>query len=70
MNNRLRESQKKVYLVETAVQIYNDFAGSVVIDDLELANVAVFHHDGQKFDNDLRARSQHDLSLVSLLGVA
>jgi hypothetical protein len=58
------------YLVETAVQVDDDFAGSVIIDDLELANVAVFHHDGQELDDDLGAGSQQDLSLVSLLGIA
>ncbi len=59
-----------VYLVEATVQVDDDLASSVVVDDLELANVAVLHHHGQKLDNDLRAGSQQDLSLVSLLSIA
>ncbi len=58
------------YLVETTIQVDNNLASSVIIDDLEFANVTVFHHHGQEFDDDLRAGSQQHLSLVSLLSVA
>jgi hypothetical protein len=69
---RVKSEKKisKVYLVETAVQVDDDLASSVIIDDLEFANVAVLHHHGQELDYDLRAWSQQDLSLVSLLSIA
>jgi len=57
-------------LIKTSVQINNDFASAVVVDNFKFADVAVLHHDGEKFDDNFRARSQHDLSLVSLLSVA
>jgi hypothetical protein len=56
-------------LVETAVQLNDDLAGAVVIDLLELANVAVTLHDLEELDNDLGARSDQDLALAGLLGV-
>lgn len=56
-------------LVETAVQLDDDLAGAVVIDLLELANVAVALHDLEELDNDLGARSDQDLTLAGLLGV-
>jgi hypothetical protein len=56
-------------LVETAVELNNDLAGSVVVELLELTNVAVSLHDGEELDNDLGRRSDQNLALASLLGV-
>lgn len=56
-------------LVETAVQLNDNLAGAVVIDLLELANVAVLLHDLQELDNDLGGRTDQDLALARLLGV-
>jgi hypothetical protein len=56
-------------LVETAVELDNDLAGSVVIDLLELANVAVALHNLEELGDDLGRRSDQDLALASLLGV-
>eukprot|EP00035_Acanthoeca_spectabilis_P019646 m.429101 g.429101 ORF g.429101 m.429101 type:complete len:65 (+) comp16957_c0_seq1:289-483(+) len=41
----------------------------MVVHNLELADVAVLHHDGQEFDDDLAARPDQDLALSALLGV-
>lgn len=40
-------------LVEATVQVDNDFASSVIIDNFELTDVTVLHHDGQEFNDDL-----------------
>lgn len=42
----------------------------VVIDDLELADIAFLHHDGQKAHDHLAARADKYLALATLLGVA
>ena len=39
------------------------------INHLELSDVAVFHHDGEKPHDDLGAGSEQDLSLASLLSI-
>jgi len=40
-------------LIDSAVQLNDDLARPVVVDFLELADVAVSLHDAQEFDNDL-----------------
>ena len=40
-------------LVEATVQVDNDFASSVIIDNFELTDVTVLHHDSQEFNDDL-----------------
>jgi len=57
-------------LVETAIELDDDLAISVVVDFLKLADVAVLLHDMEELDNDLRARSNEDLALSSFFGVA
>eukprot|EP00397_Hematodinium_sp_SG-2012_P071242 GEMP01139687.1.p3 GENE.GEMP01139687.1~~GEMP01139687.1.p3 ORF type:complete len:108 (-),score=18.35 GEMP01139687.1:53-376(-) len=56
-------------LVDATVEVDNDLAGTVVIDDLEVANVAILLHNLQELDDNLRARSDEDLPLTGLLGV-
>jgi len=56
-------------LIDAADQIDDDLAGAVIIDDLEIADVAVLLHDLQKFDNDLGGRADEHLSLATLLGI-
>lgn len=56
-------------LVDTSVELDNNLAGAVVIDLLELANVAVLLHNAQELDNDLRGRPDENLSLTGLLGI-
>lgn len=56
-------------LVEAAVELDDNLAGAVVIDLLELANVTVALHDLEELDDDLGGRSDHDLTLASLLGI-
>jgi len=57
-------------LVETAVELDDNLAVSVVIDFLEFTDVSVLLHDVEEFDNDLRTWSNEDLALSSLFGVA
>lgn len=41
----------------------------MIVHDLELANVAVLHHDGQELDDHLGAGTQQHLALATLLGI-
>jgi len=56
-------------LVDAAVELDDDLARAVVVDDLKLINVAMALHQGQEFDDDLRRRADEDLTLATLLGV-
>lgn len=56
-------------LVEPAVELDHNLAGSVVVHVLKLANVAVLLHHGEKLDDHLGRGSDQDLSLAGLLGV-
>ena len=56
-------------LVQSSSQVDDDLAGSVIVDDLELTDVSVLHHDGEEPDDDLGAGSDEDLSLASLLRI-
>jgi len=56
-------------LVQAAVELDDDLAGAVVIDLLELANVAVLLHHTEKLDNDLGAGPDEDLALSGLLSI-
>ena len=48
-------------LVESTVQVDNNLAISLVIDDLELADVAVLLHGSEELDEHLGDWSQHNL---------
>ena len=56
-------------LVDSAGEVDNDLAAAVVVHDLELADVAVLHHDGEEADDDGGAGTEADLPLATLLGV-
>merc|ERR1711976_276747 len=56
-------------LVEPSVELNDDLAGTVFIDDLELTDVAVLHHDLQELDDLLGGRPDEDLPLAALLGI-
>jgi len=56
-------------LVETAIQLDDNLAGSVVINLLEFANITVFLHDTKELDDNLGGRTDQDLSLSRLLSV-
>jgi len=47
----------------------DDLAGSVVVDDLEFADVAVLLHRLEELHDDLRRRPDQHLPLPALLGV-
>ena len=56
-------------LVDTTVKLNNDLTGTVIINDFELTNVTMLLHDRQELDNDLRRRTDENLSLSTLLSV-
>merc|ERR1719334_273803 len=56
-------------LVEAAAKLHHDFPGAVVVDDLELLDVAVLHHDGEEAHDDLAARPDQHLALAAFFGV-
>jgi hypothetical protein len=56
-------------LVQAAVELHDDLAGAVVVDELELADVAVLHHQREKLDDHLARRPQQHLALAALLRV-
>jgi len=56
-------------LVEAAVQLDDNLAGSVIINFLKFANISVLLHNAEELDDDLGRRSDQDLSLSGLLSV-
>jgi len=56
-------------LVEATGQVDHDLAGAMIVDDLELADVAVLHHHGEELDDHLGAGTQQHLALATLLRV-
>jgi hypothetical protein len=56
-------------LVDATVEVDNDLAGALVIDDLELVDVAVLLHNLKELDNDLGRRADNNLALTTALGV-
>ena len=56
-------------LVKSTGQVNNDLATAVIVNDFELADVTVLHHDLKESDDDLRRRSQKNLSLASLFSI-
>ena len=56
-------------LVKATDQVDNDLASTVVIHDLEVADVAVLLHALQKLNDHLRTRLDQNLPLARLFGV-
>ena len=56
-------------LVDTTNKVDDDLTSTLVIDDLELTNVAVLLHDLEELDNDLGSRADDDLTLTAVLSV-
>ena len=48
-------------LVESSVEVNNDLAGSGIIDDFEVVDVAVLLHASQELDDDLGNGSEENL---------
>ena len=48
-------------LVKSTIEIDDDLAISLIINDLELANVAVLLHDSEELDDNLGDGSEHNL---------
>jgi hypothetical protein len=55
--------------VKSAGEIDDDFASAVVINNLELADVAVLHHNCEEFDDDLGIGADKDLAFTAFLGI-
>ena len=54
---------------ELTGEVDDNLSRAVVINDLELADVSVLHHDGEEPDHHLGARPDQDLPLAALLRV-
>ena len=52
-------------LVEATVEVDNDLAGALIINDLELVDVAVLLHDLEELDEHLGGRSQDHLTSLT-----
>merc|ERR1711928_173801 len=55
--------------VEAASKVYNDFASTMVINNFKFSDVAMFHHNGQEFDDNFGAWSDQHLAFATFLGV-
>lgn len=56
-------------LVQATGEVDNNLAGTVIIDNFEFTNVAMFHHNSQELDDDLGAGAEEDLTLSTLFSV-
>jgi hypothetical protein len=56
-------------LVESTDEVHNDLAGTMVIDDLKVADVTVLLHYLQETNDNLGGRTHQHLALAGLLGV-
>ena len=56
-------------LVQATIELDDNLAGTVVVDDLELGNVAMLLHDLEELDDHLGGGTDEDLALATLLGV-
>lgn len=56
-------------LVQATVQLDDDLASAMVIDDFEFTNVTVLLHDLQELDDDLGAGTDKDLALSTLFSI-
>merc|ERR1719245_1136809 len=55
--------------VDPAHEVHDHFPGTVVVDDLHVADVSMLLHHLKEFDDDLGVRPDKDLALASRLGV-
>jgi len=56
-------------LVDAPDQIHHQLSATVIVNEFELANVAMLLHHGQEFDDDLGRGSNQDLPLALAFGV-
>ena len=55
--------------VEPASEVDDNLAAPMIVNDLELSNVTVLHHNCEEADNHLGRRPDEDLPLATLLSV-
>ena len=68
-DSNVKPGRDDATLVESAGEIDDDFAATVVVDDFELADVAVLHHHSQEMGDHLRRGAKENLSLSTLLSI-
>ena len=61
VNGDVKSWRNDTALVQTSKKVDNNLAGSVIIDDLKLSNVAVLLHDLEELDDDLRTWADENL---------
>lgn len=69
INGHIEAGRDDAAFVQATSQINNNFAGTMIIDNFEFTNVAMFHHDSKKFDNNFGAGTQENLTFAALLSV-
>merc|ERR1719328_355144 len=68
-NCNIKSGRDNSAFVESSSQVDDNFSSSVVIDNLELSDVTMFHHHSQESDDNLGAGSDQHLSLSSLFSI-
>ena len=57
-------------LVQASEEVNDNFAAAVIVDNLEFADISSLHHNLEKLDNDLAARTDKDLALSTAFGIS
>ena len=66
LNADVEPGRDDTALVQPSGEADDDLSTSVVVDDLELADVAVLHHHGQEAGQHLRRGAEQDLETKQL----
>jgi hypothetical protein len=56
-------------LVDAARKVDNHFAGTMIVDDFEFANVSVLHHNCQEANDNFRAWANDHLAFATLFRI-
>ena len=68
-SSRIESGGNHAALVDAADELHDNLSCSVVVNDLQVTNVAVLLHHLQELDDDLGVWPDQDLSLSTLLGI-
>ena len=68
-SSRIESGGNHAALVDAADELHDNLSCSVVVNDLQVTNVAVLLHHLQELDDDLGVGPDQDLSLSTLLGI-
>ncbi len=66
LNPDVEPGRDDAALVESSGQVDDDFTAAVIVDDLELADVAVLHHHGQETGQHLGRGAEQNLETKTI----